>query len=112
MKKKFNLDSTKQSHEEIMEKLDNPNNTIQQISLKLKNPKAENAAITSEGWNNSMLDEIWQQSKKANSGHTILVLNDCKKAEKWSCRVTMWHPNYYSGWRRIIPKLITWLEKI
>lgn len=111
--KKWIVSTETHTVDEVKEALGRPGNVINKLSISQYNPKAVNCeSVTSEGWKNDLIDSLWKEAKRSNAQFAAMTLCEAKTAENWSCRVTVWHPEHFKGWRKYTWKLCRWLEDL
>jgi len=110
MKRRFKLDNRKDSYEKISEKLQDPNTVVKEMTVTLGEGLYDNEPVTSEGWKNELIDELWRASRLVNAGRSKTVFRRAHTAELWSCEVLLYSPKYYTGWRKWTKKLADWLS--
>ena len=93
--------------EEVLKKM----SSISDLTIEIKNPNYNPDKITSDGFENDLLDSLWKNAKENNADFTRFTLTRVGTAENWNVEVIMYSPDRYKGYRKHVKKLADYLLK-
>jgi hypothetical protein len=82
---------------------------ITSITMEINNPNYDPERMTSEGFDDRILDMVWCQAKASNAHYAKFCMLRVGNAENWTAEIVLYAPGRYEGWRKLTKKLGDWL---
>lgn len=94
--------------EETLKKME----SISDLCIEIKNPNYNPDSVRSYGFDNELLDMLWKNAKENNADFIRFRLIRVGHAENWNVEVTMYAPDRYKGYKKVLKKLADYLLQI